>query len=377
MDRLLHAAVHGFPVAWFAPTYKLASPVFRELQIRVQGVLKHSDKQERHLELVTGGNIDVWSLDSVDAGRGRAYKRVVIDEAAMVPSLSEAWQQSIRPQLTDYQGDAWFLSTPKGIASDFHQLFQRGTDPLQTEWASWHLPTRTNPHIVGSEIEAARQDMTDLAFAQEYLAQFVSWEGAVFRRIRDAVREMPTNVPAVIIGVDWGRVNDYTVFTGISATGQVVGLDRFRGQEYSMQRGRLLEFWRKLGQQAVIVAESNSMGGPVVEQLQRDGLPVHAFLTTSSSKSAIIEALALAFERTIIGIPDDPVLIGELQAFEGKPTPSGMIRYSAPEGMHDDTVMSLAIAWSALCVRRDTSAQQISHAQRQQIHRGSYSISPI
>lgn len=357
MDRLCKAALEGKPAAWFAPTYKQASPVFRELQLRLKPVISRQDKQERHIALITGGEIDVWSLDGPDAGRGRAYRRVVIDEAAIVPNLRDAWQQSIRAQLTDYQGDAWFLSTPKGIASPFHELFQRGRDPLQTEWAAWHMPTSTNPHMLASEIESARADLTDLAFAQEYLAEFVTWEGAVFRRILDAVMPCPEHIPAAVIGVDWGRVNDYTVFVALSATGHVLGMDRFRGIEYALQRMRLAEFWRR-HRLPVIVAESNSMGGPVIEQLQRDGLPVRAFVTTAASKSAIVEALALAFERTIIHIPDDVVLIGELQAYEGKPTPSGMVRYSAPKGCHDDTVMALAIAWAGLCVRRETEFEQ-------------------
>ena len=89
--------------------------------------------------------------------------------------------------------------------------------------------------------------------------------------------------------------------------------------EYALQRMRLAEFWRRHGSRSVIVAEANSMGGPVIEQLQRDGLPVHAFTTTSASKSAIIEApLALAFERAIIHIPEDIVLIGELQCIRGR-----------------------------------------------------------
>ena len=67
-------------------------------------------------------------------------------------------------------------------------------------------------------------------------------------------------------------------------------------------------------------------------------------MTTNASKSAAVEALALAFERAEVKIPNDPTLIGELQAFEAKPLPSGIMRYSAPEGGDDDTVMSLAIA---------------------------------
>ena len=74
-------------------------------------------------------------------------------------------------------------------------------------------------------------------------------------------------------------------------------------------------------------------------------MPVQPFTTTNASKQQAIDALALAFERQDITIIPDPVLIGELQAFEAKRLPSGMLRYQAPEGMHDDTVIALALAW--------------------------------
>ena len=348
MDRLIQPALHGKPVGWFAPNYKLAAPVWRELQNRLHPITRDISQQERRLELQGGGTVEIWSLDSPDAGRGRAYAAVVADESALIPNLESAWQESIRPMLTDFRGSAWFLSTPKGIANYFCTLYQRGQDPNRTDWASWQQPTSSNPYIDGAEIEAARADLSELAFAQEYLAQFVTWSGAVFRNIMAAVAEPPEGVQAVIIGVDWGRVNDYTVFVALSSRGQVLAIDRFRGIEYSLQRGRLKAFRDNLGGNAWIVAESNSMGGPVIEQLQRDGLPVVPFTTTNASKSAIIETLALAFERGQIQIPNDPALLGELQAFEARPLPSGLMRYSAPEGLKDDIVMALAIAWAGL-----------------------------
>ena len=196
--------------------------------------------------------------------------------------------------------------------------------------------------------------MTDLAFAQEYEAAFVSWQGAVFRRITDAVMLTPPVGTAAVIGADWARTNDFTVFCVVSDAGEVLELDRFRGLEYSLQRARLQALYERHGRPAII-AESNSMGGPVIEQLQRDGLTVKPFTTTNASKSEAIEALALAFERGEIRIPNDPVLIGELQAFEGKPGPSGLMRYGAPEGLHDDIVMALSIAWAGLGSRRATA----------------------
>jgi phage FluMu gp28-like protein len=344
------AITTGTPCAWFAPSYKQLAPVWRDLQNRLTPVQATTSQMEHRLGLIGGGSIEMWSLDSPDAGRGRAYARVIIDEAALVANLKEAWEQSIRPMLTDYRGDAWFLSTPKGIASYFHDLYRRGSDPLDAEWASWQMPSSSNPFIPAGEIESARADMTDLAFAQEYMAQFVSWEGSVFRCILDAVYDPPEPPRGVVlIGVDWGRTSDFTVFVGLDAHGRVLATDRFRGVEYSIQRDRLQAFWMCVSNgRSWILAEVNSMGGPVVEQLQRDGMPVVAFQTTNASKCAAIEALALAFERGTVKIPRDTVFIGELQAYEGRRLPSGMTQYGAPKGdnSHDDMVMALAIAWS-------------------------------
>ena len=350
MDRITHPALAGKPVGWFAPSYKYLTPVWNELKHRLASVTADKSEQEHKIKLISGGELEMWSMDTPGAGRSRAYARLIIDEAALIGNLSEAWQQDIRPTLTDYRGDAWFLSTPKGIASYFHELYQRGQDPHDAEWASWQMPSTSNPFIPAGEIESARPDMTELAFAQEYLAQFVSWEGSVFRCIDQAVYD-PPSPPAggALIGVDWGRTNDFTVFIALDRVGRVIAMDRFRGIEYALQRERLRGFWHMVSNgRAAILAESNSMGGPVIEQLQRDGMPVWAFQTTNASKSIAIEALALAFEQRKIQIPNDPVIIGELQAFEGRPLPSGAIQYGAPKGEqnHDDIVMALAIAWS-------------------------------
>ena len=374
MEVIVRLLLAGKPAAWFAPTYRLLKDAWAQIKQTLESVTTRSLEAER-LEVIGGGVLECWSLDKPDAGRGRAYAGIVVDEAAIVPNFEQAWEQSIRAQLSDYRGEAWFLSTPKGTASYFHKLYQRG-QAREPNWASWQMPTATNPFVSETEIADAKIDLTDLAFAQEYLAQFVTWAGAVFRRIQDAVQPI-FQEPAGMIGVDWGRTGDYTVFMAISNAGHVVAMDRFRGIEYSLQRQRLAAFWERCGKRCWIVAEANSMGGPVVEQLQADRLPVVGFLTTSPSKAAIVQGLALAFERGTIRIPNDPVLIGELQAFEGTRTPSGVMRYSAPSGLHDDTVMALAIAWAALTGERTERRFLDPHSGQAVSAPREYRISPI
>ena len=130
----------------------------------------------------------------------------------------------------------------------------------------------------------------------------------------------------------------------------LVHIDRMNQVDYHLQLQRLqaiFERWRPV----TILAEANSMGQPLIEQMQRLGLPVRGFTTTNATKAQIVEELALSFEQSRITIPNNPVLIGELEAFGMERLPSGQTRYSAPEGLHDDCVISLCLAHHACNTR--------------------------
>jgi hypothetical protein len=126
-----------------------------------------------------------------------------------------------------------------------------------------------------------------------------------------------------------------------------VALDRFNKIDYAFQRGRLGDLWTSWGCRNGIV-ETNSIGAPILEQLLRDGLPVAGFETTATSKPPLIESLALAFERVEYQWLNIPVATAELDAYECRVNPvTGRSTYSAPSGMHDDTVMARALALRA------------------------------
>jgi phage FluMu gp28-like protein len=174
----------------------------------------------------------------------------------------------------------------------------------------------------------------------------------VFRRVVEAATATRQAEPVAghryAMGVDWGKHNDFTVLTLIDLDERAtVDLDRFNQIDYQVQLGRLTALYERF-RPITIVAERNSMGEPLIEQLQRQALPVTAFNTTNATKTQVIEGLALAFERGDLRILRDQTLIAELQAYEMERLPSGLVRYGAPEGMHDDMVMSLALAWTAV-----------------------------
>lgn len=329
----------------------MLTDVWRELKRVLYPVTARVSTQEHRIELRTGGVVDMWSLDAPDAVRGRKYKRVVIDEAAMVSDLENAYQAVIRPTLTDFSGDAWFPSTPKGMGF-FKRLYDLGQDPAESEWASWQIPTSENPHMPSEEIEAARNELPERIFNQEYLAQFLEDGGGVFRKIMEAAvgvrQETALADHAYVIGVDWGKHEDFTVLSVLdTTTKELVKLDRFNQIDYSVQLSRLETLCEKF-KTKTILPERNSIGEPLIEQLQRAGYRVTPFTTSNASKAEAIDALALAFERGDLKIIPDKVLISELQAYDAERLPSGMLRYGAPAGYHDDCVMSLAIAWQAV-----------------------------
>ena len=348
VDRIIQPALVGYPAAWFAPTYKLLLEVWREAAKVLTPVTARKDAQQKRIELISGGLVEFWSLDSGTVARGRKYKRVAIDEAAMAANLETQWQEEIRPTLTDFAGDAYFFSTPKG-RNFFYQLFTRGRDGAQGVYRSWQLPTSTNPFIPPSEIEAARAELPEETFEQEYLAQFVENGGSVFRNIRACLTDEPTSPEEhagheLVMGIDWGQRTDFTVVgVGCVTCGREVALDRFNQVGWDFQRARVANLYRAWGV-SFGLAETNSIGSPNLEALQAEGLNIAGFETTAQSKPPLIQSLALTFEREEFRFIDDPVATTELEAYEAKRNPNtGRVSYNAPRGLHDDTVIERAL----------------------------------
>lgn len=350
LNRLTTPETLPYPQAWFSPTYKMLLEIWREAVEVFAPITKRKNVQERRVEFITGGMVEFWSLDKPDSARGRKYKRVIIDEAALVVDLMGIFQSVIRPMLVDYKGDAWMLSTPKG-RNGFWQMYQLGIDAQQTDWQSWTKPTSANPYIADSEIEAMRANMPELIFKQEIEAMFLDDAGGVFRRVMEAATAEALNSgedgKQYVAGVDVASQVDYTVVSVFDvAEKRMVYMDRFNRVEYPVLEERLAAVYKRFNMQTMVI-ESNSIGRPVIDHMRKRNLSIQEFTTTNATKTAVIQKLQAAFEHGEISILNDPTLIGELQAFEGTQM-STYWKYGAPAGMHDDTVMSLAIAWDAI-----------------------------
>jgi hypothetical protein len=333
-DIICETALDGDPVGYFTPTYKLLSGTYDEtLGILSPLVQRKNDGQ--FIEIAGGGRIEFWSLENALAGRSRKYKKIIVDEAAFVKDLWKKWTENLRPTLTDMKGDGWFLSTPRG-KNDFHKLFSRGTGGDEG-WMSWQMDTYTNPHIDPLELNDAKADLPELAWLQEYMAQFnanvANPFGAAF--IQQCTFPL-SNEPAVCFGIDLAKSHDWTVIIGLDKNCMVCYFDRFQMDWGSTTRAIL-----NLPDVDMAI-DSTGVGDPIAEDICRVRGNAEGVKFTAISKQQMMEGLAKSIQTRAIGFPEGQIT-DELDNFEYEFTRTG-VKYSAPGGLHDDCVMALALA---------------------------------
>lgn len=339
VDRLLK----GQFIWYCSPTHKNTKRMWPKFKAALSKIPQtYINNTDYIIRLPNGAFIQFISLHEPDNLRGEGLHHIVVDEAAFVPD--GVYERVLRPMLAARRGSAWFISSPNG-KNWFYHYYQRGLDPLETEYSSYTAPSVDSPVMSADEIESIRRDTTQRVFQQEYMAEFLDDGGAVFRNLKACIIQAfkLTSRENIIFGVDLARSNDYTVITVMDADSlEVIEIDRFSEIGWEIQRGRLLAKYQQWKPYCVVIEEN--FNDSFAERLKADGLPIVQFRTTSPSKQQIINSLALAFEQAAIGIPDNPTLLAELQAYTMEKLPSGTFRYSAPSGLHDDMVMSLAFA---------------------------------
>jgi len=337
-------------VWWLAPIYSVGGVGFRDLSglaSQLQGT--SINRSDRLISYSGSGSAQVKTADDPAMLRGDSLDLVIVDEAAHTPRLAEIWIDVIRPALADRKGKAIFISTPNG-RNYFWQLYQNGLDTAQPDWASFTYSTYDNPHIEDSEVDAMRATMPDAKFRQEILAEFVDGE-SVFRNINELATATPQADPieghTYTAGIDWGRSHDYTVICIYDVTlGCVAFYDRFSGIEFSQQLERVKTVIERFKPSTTTV-ELNSIGTPLFEQMQKMKLPTKlaGFTMTNIGKSELVDGLSLALEQRTIKLLNDGVMKAELLAYEAEKTKSGLTRYTAPAGAHDDVVIALMLAY--------------------------------
>lgn len=173
-------AAHGRLVGWFAPENRRAAESYNAIHDMLEPIKKNSSKTDHVIRTINGGRIDFWSLEDENAGRGRKYHRIIIDEAAFTKNKQalKTLQESILPTLLDFGGRALVMSNTNGIDPE-NLLYALCHEP-KYRFVCFHAPTHTNPHLPKDDVAQLIHDYPALVYQQEFLAEFVDWSGAAF-----------------------------------------------------------------------------------------------------------------------------------------------------------------------------------------------------
>ena len=360
-------AVQGQGIWFCSPTNKNSKRMFRQFEKLYKNFPEHLvkiNKTDMRIDFIfSDGWIEFISLAEPDNLRGEGLDFVVIDEAAFV--ADHVWSEILQPMLLSTKGDALFISSTNG-RNWFWRIYNMGLDPDVEDYEAFHFTTYDNPLLDKLDIDKIKKEVPSFVFDREYMAIFEEDGGSVFKLINRVVRylerddfEYKTELhyvdamlekakkdeALIVMGIDFGQMNDYTVITVYDLISNSLieysRINQVLWEDIEREIIRLNDKWNPIH----IRAEENNAKA-TIESLQKSGLPIEGFKTTSKSKPEIINSLALAIEQKTISLPDDKTLITELSSYSMTRSPAGNIKYSAPSGLHDDIVMSLAIVYS-------------------------------
>lgn len=302
------------------------------------------NNSELKIPFPNGSILYVLGADKPDSLRGPNPFGVVLDEYGDVKT--DVWSGIIQPIMTaNPDAWTWFTGTPKG-KNDFWKKYEYARSN-KGNWEAWILKSSESGIINADALLDAKLTTTQAFYSQEYECDFLDSASSFFRRTRDNVYDAPDTPEATHsyqLGGDLAKYQDYTVITPFDLhTFRVGKQDRFNQVDWNLQKARIEANYHRYRANNIVL-DATGVGDPIVEDLTRQGMQVTPFKFTEQSKRDLLTHLAVLLEQDKIKIPNDPELLAELDAIQWELTEGGKTRIATVEGMHDDRVMSLALA---------------------------------
>ena len=341
INQMLYWAINhkGCNIAWVTPIYKQSKKVFDEMEkvTKSSGLFEYN----RSDLTISGFNsqIQFFSGERPDNIRGNTFDYLIVDEMAF--TRPELWSEVLSATVLVKGKKVIFISTPKG-KNHFYQLSLQPN--YDNRYKYFHYSSYDNPMIDAEDLEERKRSLPKHIFEQEYLAKFIDNASGLFKNVDSCVIKTAERTQKLFGGLDIGRADDYTVLTILNKSYQMVYVQRWRQQEWSKIIDEVATKIREYN--AEIFVEVNNQGDVFFEMLQNKVYNnVQPYVTSTATKPIMIEDLAVHFENKDIGILNENWLVDELNAFTYiYNEKTRRVQYGAPQGVHDDGVMSLALA---------------------------------
>jgi hypothetical protein len=221
-----------YSICWYtAPTYRQAKQIAWAM---LRGFLPSDAVAARNetdltITLINGSTISLRGADNYDSLRGVGLDALVLDEYADM--AAEVWTEVLRPSLSDKLGTALFIGTPAGFNHLYDLWIEADGKP---DWKAWQFTTADGGHVPPAELEAARLDLDERTYKQEYEASFASLTGRVyyeFDRLLNVSADIKDTGAELLVGVDFNIVPMSAVI-GVKAGNQLHIID-----EITIQNG--------------------------------------------------------------------------------------------------------------------------------------------
>lgn len=329
---------------WISPIYKQCRKVFDELVEATKDIVVSANKAELTIEYINGSSIQFLSAERPDSIRGFSFHYLVVDESAFLKQ--DAFDQAILPTLSALGKKCLLISTPKG-KNWFYNWYLKGLDN-RDDVISFKGYATDNPFVDQQFIIEAKQSMPPSVFKQEFEAEFTDDGNDVFKNLEHVSiisrwRE-PQSTNRYYIGIDPALSGDYSVLSIMDDMGRVCFISRQTNTTFQSLAG---EYNNIIGRYAPrsIAIETNGLGIGLYELI--DSRNKVNWKTTNDNKAKGIQNLIYDIENSEIELPSRdfmPECWDEFSAFSYSQSPTGKLVFSAPNGYHDDIVMSIMLA---------------------------------
>jgi len=337
---------------YLAPTYKQGKKIiwdnidndgFQMLQHIPKSIVKRRNETEMRVELVNGAYVQIIGTENLDALMGGNPMGIIFTEYSL--HTPEVWNM-LRPILAVNGGWAIFNYTPRGTNHAYKLLKEHEDDP---NWFTQVLTVDDTHVLTPEDLEEEKKSMPRDLYEQEYYCKFIDGASQFFKGIEKCIyTEEPYEQPELLHeykqGTDLGQVNDYTVITTIDLNTFKVGKqERFNHIDYNLQKSKILAKYYQF-RSPTMTADNTGIGIPILDDLSKEITTLERYTFTEKTRMNLLVNLQILIEQQKIKIPNDPILIQELKSFEYILGAKGKVSAGCPENLHDDTVMSLALA---------------------------------
>lgn len=342
IEQAMQGGGKGKNYWWVAPVFAQADIAFRRMLNALP--MWFRSKNETKMTVTLGNGAIIWfkSAEKPDNLYGEDVYAAVLDEASRM--REDSWI-AVRSTLTATEGPIRIIGNVKGRKNWFYRMARMAEQGRAgMSYAKLNAYDAIDGGVLASaEIEDAKAILPENVFKELYLAEASDDEGNPFGFSHIKACTAPADDPLsserpIALGVDLAKSIDWTVLIALDRKGVTCGFERWQKHPWDVTTDRLVKLIGPLPANV----DSTGVGDPIVAAIQKRCHAVTGFNFSAPSKQKLMEGLVLAIQTRKVRFPPGPI-VAELEQFEYVFTRTG-VRYSAPEGYHDDCVMALALA---------------------------------